>query len=573
MLINRTPFEVSIPVNLDAESILPEGLKPQKAAKLIDGIHYFLNLLFPKPTERKKRKMLEQEGFIRLKAVVLKHIIGPEYKQIRELLEAQQIIQVDMQFVLGKKTRGYRISERYFIASRQAIITNGGIRKRHHAFIAEAKKEQQVKLKNLTHITNWLNKNHISIDVDAAHDFVEIYRIKMLELCYNTTYTSNAHKEEARYRVLNRCYYQKYVVKTIDEGSITCSRDNSGRLYTPLVSLKKELRNFVLLEGQKTGSIDIKSSQPYLFTKLLDKAFWQTKPSTPISLYKIHKEKYIMVNETELRNNIITLLNSYGSVYGIGLERIPFKNIEWENDFYSQLRALIARKTGDQKILKCFETRAAVKKAVMLILFDLFHIKKPPYYQGFKLAFEDELALMDKIKTHPVKNLFATMLQAVEATIVLDRTCKDISERYPQVPILTIHDSVVCGTQYLDPIKETMRESLQEHVGIQPGLKIEVKNIDQVMSEMDATVASDWNELLQSLKKNKNKDWMSTFNEEPKEIPLRNRMMKIDGRIYLDKRMVFVDDIENEDQYEADFLEEADATDEYYQWLESEYEG
>ena len=209
----------------------------------------------------------------------------------------------------------------------------------------------------------------------------------------------------------------------------------------------------------------------------------------------------------------------------------------------------------------------------MLILFDLYHNKKPPYYQGFKLVFQDELALMDKIKTHPVKNLFPTMLQAVEATIMLDRTCKDISERYPQVPILTIHDSVVCGTQYLDPIKVVMRESLHRNVGIQPGLKVEMKQIDEVMREMDATVAADWSALLQSLRKNKNKDWVSTFNEEPKEIPLRNRMMKIDGRIYLDKRMVYVDDIENYDDYEADYLEESDATEEYYLRLESGYEG
>ena len=73
MLIDRIPFKVSIPTNFDAVTILSEGLKSQKTTKLVDGIHYFLNLLFPKPTERKKRKMLEQEGYIRLKAELLKH--------------------------------------------------------------------------------------------------------------------------------------------------------------------------------------------------------------------------------------------------------------------------------------------------------------------------------------------------------------------------------------------------------------------------------------------------------------------------------------------------------------------
>ena len=65
-----------------------------------------------------------------------------------------------------------------------------------------------------------------------------------------------------------------------------------------------------------------------------------------------------------------------------------------------------------------------------------------------------------------------------------------------------------------------------------------------MIENISSTVNTDWGKLCKSLKGSGNKDWVSTFHEEPKEIPLRNTMVKMEGRIYLVKRMAFLDVVE-----------------------------
>jgi hypothetical protein len=51
--------------------------------------------------------------------------------------------------------------------------------------------------------------------------------------------------------------------------------DNSGhRLHSPLTQMKKEFRYFLSYEGEKLVSLDLRNSQPFLSTVLLDPDFW-----------------------------------------------------------------------------------------------------------------------------------------------------------------------------------------------------------------------------------------------------------------------------------------------------------
>lgn len=562
MLSNISPFDVSIPSNFDADSIIPNGYKIAKKNKLRDGIHYFLDLLFPKPLERKKRKQLEETGFISLRADILKRIIGPEYVQIIALLTNEGVIKVNQHFILGQKTRGYQIEDAYFIETRKVEITNKGINKRYKNYKDEEREKQTAGLNIIPYITKWLNKSFISIDLTSAHDFIESYRLLMLKNLAETEFSSEVKKTEARYRIINRTYYQKYVVKMISDGVINGTRDAAGRLYTPFVNLKKELRSCVEINGQKIGSIDIKSSQPYLFLKLLDTQFWKTLPTDKITLHNISKKMYHKINGNNLRRNIITLLNNHENQYGRGLQELPFKKIHWEADFYEHVRGLVQRSTTDVKTLKSFADRSVTKKSVMLILYDIYNNKSTPYYTEFKRHFPVETLLMDKIKEHPAKGLFPTILQAVEAKLILEHCCKKISEQYPNLPLLTVHDSVACDVTYLEPVKSIIESSIMDDVGFKPGLKIEQIDKHEMLQNIRQTVDKDWRSLTADLGKNiAGADWVPSFNEEPKEIPLQYRIIKLEGKMQLDPRMMDPNPI----NYNWEELpEEEDYPDEYY---------
>jgi hypothetical protein len=88
-----------------------------------------------------------------------------------------------------------------------------------------------------------------------------------------------------------------------------------------------------------------------------------------------------------------------------------------------------------------------------------------------------------------------------------------------------------------------------QNVGLKPGLNVEQLDKEQVLQNIEQTVDEDWVELVRELEKmDNNPDWVASFNEEPKEIPLKRDIHKIDGFIRMEKRFalpVYEDDYDD----------------------------
>lgn len=566
MVANSIPFTVSIPSNFDAELILPTGLKQLKKIRLRDGCYYLLSILLPRPWEHSKRQSLRENGFIYLKADAIKSVIGSEYQIVTDLLEQNGILLVNQQYIVGEKSKGYRITADYFRETIDVAIIDAGMRKRYLQKKVEREREQATRQRNILHLTKWLHKDYVTIDLDSAHNYIETYRILMLKKHAETQFETAEKEVEARYRIINRVFHQKHVAKSIDAGIFNCMRDLAGRFYSPIVNLKKELRGCICINGEKTGSIDIKSSQPYLFQMLLNKKFWRTGATTGITLYNTYKKRYHQLKQQQLREPIIMMLNNLEMHYGIDLQEMPLKKILWQEDFYTYLMNLVQASTTDSAVLSSFANRGKVKKTLMLLLYDLYHQKRPPYYLQFKQHFPKEVELMDLIKTCLVKGFFPTILQAVEAKLILEKCCSQIDSTFPRQPVLTVHDSIICKVGFIENAKHILESVLTEHVGIAPGLKVEIFNNELEMANIRHTVDKDWIKLSADLLAPRNSQapgWVSSYNEEPKEIPLRFKMITYGGQIYLDGRM-------NDPDPEANYWEEEvdeEYANEYYKTL------
>ncbi|MBK9960782.1 MAG: hypothetical protein IPP06_05465 [Saprospiraceae bacterium] len=70
-------------------------------------------------------------------------------------------------------------------------------------------------------------------------------------------------------------------------------------------------------------------------------------------------------------------------------------------------------------------------------------------------------------------NSFARILQRMESQTVLDLICVDLKERYPNIPLITLHDGIATtiGNQYL--VKESIEGILEQEVGIKGIVEIE----------------------------------------------------------------------------------------------------
>jgi len=535
----RPPLQVRIPSGLDVDSLVPRTLKPAKRAKYIDGIRYFLDLLFPQAWDFKKHKQLSDSGYILLNSTELKKVIGDEYLVIVDLLTIADVIKVDRQFIIGKHSRGYRITQEYYRETVPVTVTDKGMCKRYWKREMETRQQRAQSTSSIPFVTKWLDAKYIGIDLDGAHNFIETYREMMLEKWRDYRFRSDAKKTEAKYRIQNRCFYQRYIVAKIERGEITFKRDDAGRLYSPFVHLKKELRCFLTMGGKRLCSIDIKASQPYFFQKLLDRRFWMTGASGGQTIYHLHKERYQQLQAGGNRKIIIEMLKNLEGEYGLGFGGIPFKNIRWEDDFYEHLRSVVHEVSSDPKALASFRSRRKVKQTVMLLLYDNYEHKKPPYYGAFKKLFPEETKIMDAIKQAQYKDVFPTILQAVEANAVLDKACKAINERYPSLPFVTIHDSVVCDYEYVDRVEQILKDTLHQIIGVVPGLKRELLDKETVVREIQKTVDDDWADVVYEIKKiAKKQDWVGSFNEDPKEIPLLG-YIRYKGRLHLERRIAF----------------------------------
>ena len=78
-----------------------------------------------------------------------------------------------------------------------------------------------------------------------------------------------------------------------------------------------------------------------------------------------------------------------------------------------------------------------------------------------------------KIKKGKKYNSLACLLQHIEAQIILLKICKRVSVERPDLPIFTLHDSIVTTEGNEGYVSDVMMEVLSNEIGIPPILKIE----------------------------------------------------------------------------------------------------
>ena len=83
------------------------------------------------------------------------------------------------------------------------------------------------------------------------------------------------------------------------------------------------------------------------------------------------------------------------------------------------------------------------------------------------------------------------LLQAIESHIILNKCCKRIwEEREHQVPIFTIHDSIVTTVENVEYVREVMMQELNACIGVPTAPAIEewhTANLDKnILAEAQA---------------------------------------------------------------------------------------
>lgn len=199
--------------------------------------------------------------------------------------------------------------------------------------------------------------------------------------------------------------------------------DKAGRWYHFATLCKRELRRALLIDGEETVELDVRSSQPLLM----------------INLYKEdceEKQKYINL----------------------------FKN----GDFYFALAAAlgfrdIANKLHDNETRKKFKQR---------VLCEIFYDREKSRYKlwaAFLAAFPILGQLVREIKKQKDEH-FAVKMQRAEADLIVTQVIDHL--RLRDIPALPIHDSILCRKADKNLISELIEKAYIDFIGIAPQIEL-----------------------------------------------------------------------------------------------------
>ena len=247
-------------------------------------------------------------------------------------------------------------------------------------------------------------------------------------------------------------------------------------MFSAVVNLRKDLRNFVTYDSKPLVAIDVKNCQPYMVNLILQPEFWAENSTLPVSINTLPENvRSEFAPGSKIMRNITAFLQSakpeYFAKYRAITTAPDAKIYEEIADVANKLLAGNSAITRDQAKTAMFyvlfsSNRGQSDDWLRNTLKEIFTKKMFPvigeFFRIIKATYKDS-----KIKRHHSR--LAVLLQNIESQIILHICCRRIWEESDGiVPLLTIHDSIVTTAEHMNYVKEVMREELTRCIGFEP---------------------------------------------------------------------------------------------------------
>lgn len=426
-----------IPENLDLQKVLslfpPDEIKKFK----IENLLYIISLVTGLPASYEHYD--DPTGYVCLSSVILQGNIH-NYKSYLIYLIKAGIIETDNQYIVGEKSKGYRFTVKYRTKTKTIKINN--------LKISSKKKISQRAKNECPELTKWYD-SLLTIDADQAEKFIG----NNIEMFINDSSDNPFLKYNISIININKIYFQNFSV-TID--------NTANRFHSNLTNLKSELRNYIIYNDEKLVSIDLTNSQPYLSAVLLKPQFYDYN-EMPFNLTMISKQGNV---ELRLPTHLPPPMLVKNRNVIENQDVTQFTKLVSNGCLYEYFESQLRRSFGVQIV-----ERSALKEIIFRVMYTSNRYNDQ-LKQLFKGLFPTVYAVFKYIKKKE-KNSLAILLQRIESFLIIDVICKRIAREKPDLPIFTIHDSIVTTIGNEDYIEQVMAEELTKHIGITPTLKKE----------------------------------------------------------------------------------------------------
>lgn len=428
-----------IPSNLNLTALLQKN--PPKFKYYTDNFIYLIGQITS--ISAKYKGLVDEQGYVPLHAPLLKHRVHNYTNYMTYLIESN-ILECNNRYYPGERSYGYRFAKHYFNKPLVPVeITKYTLLK---SIRTKGNWERKMEAK-YDFLNRWFN-NDLQLDFEGALNRLEWLKIEdILSGEFNAIQRYNANY--ANLVMLKERQFYFHVDYT------------AGRLHTNLTALKKELRPYISYAGEVLVSVDVVSSQPFLIANVLLNPYFYERSNRDNLCYhdtwgSIKKE----IDIVEVRKHIMNLSS----------DAELFRQ-DVQDDFYTAFMNRV-RQGGEGIDL----TRDDMKKAVFLVLYSdnkFIHQEGAYFKRIFKDIYPTVYALLAAYKKWSSRSL-PVIIQHIESKVILSGVAKHISKRKKQVPLYTIHDSIVLPATEIELCKDVFGEQYTSLLGAVPNLKTEI---------------------------------------------------------------------------------------------------
>lgn len=454
--INNYPIFIpkELDVDKDLETYGDKNLKKHK-----DKFKYLIHLLYVTPlTNRRYYKQLtatvksvSKRIYIPQSGKKLSYLFGERYyKNILDCSKELKYIESTDYWIIGEKSIGYRLTKQL----RQQTYKRDFI-------------ENPFLIKKILQ-----SKSPDSLD-DIGKKLYE--KLKELDFDFKSSekYLYDCLKRGKYNPTDNKYISRKLMIDFWKYHGIRAKIDQKGfRLHTNLTNLPKELRQFLSWKGNKLQGIDISNSQPFFLILRLIEYYHPSRTYNLTSYYDdVPFDSNLLVDiiTNTYQSNISDTIPSYDlTVIG----KLP-------NDVQHYIYLTITGKLYEYLLeIKTegwgkIHTREEIKTNILTLFYqkeldDQTSILK----ELFKHIFPNVFKYIEISKRRDYKK-FPISLQKTESDMILRTICKRILSEKPDIPIFTIHDSILSTNEHIPYITTIMNEEIFKRYSILPNLKIE----------------------------------------------------------------------------------------------------
>lgn len=417
-----------------------------------------------------KRYNNKSGEYVPLNSVVLKKNCGNNYLVYLEGLLNSGIIDCDEKYSkVTHESFGFKFTDKYATTAIGFItLTDKTLLKRIRKYKKEKIEVLKTKAHPIAHLVRWLAYDGLSIDKEAAIEFLETYKRKLTsELSKRNLRKKHQKKQEAF--VLRRYYKIKHQIESWGSNKYISIDDAGGRLYSPITGLPSLFRNFLNYKGEELVGYDIKNSQPLHFLTMLKKEFWKSYTSG-LTLKRLDSELGEYLQGDVDYSSTIMFQESSETQYSKRFNNYTFKKLVQNGKLYEFICYKFFNKHYTKGGIDRFSTRAKTKQEFMHMMYHnpkVPHSKAKAVFADFEHLFPTEASVMNLMKKRKY-NDFPIILQKLEAQMLLHRVAKRVYDVNPDIPLFTIHDSILTTKQHASTLKCILEDEYQKLLGFIP---------------------------------------------------------------------------------------------------------